>query len=41
MIYFIENPEKIKVMGEASYYIAKNKFDSKMVNQKLMKILDL
>jgi glycosyltransferase involved in cell wall biosynthesis len=41
MIYFIENPEKIKVMGEASYYIAKNKFDSKVVNQKLMKILGL
>ena len=41
MIYFIENPEKIKVMGEASYYIAKNKFDSKIVNQKLMKILGL
>lgn len=41
MIYFIENPEKIKVMGEASYYIAKKKFDSKVVNQKLMKILGL
>lgn len=41
MIYFIENQEQIKIMGKESYYIAKEKFDSNIVNQKLIEILGL
>ena len=41
MIYFVENPEQIKIMGKESYYIAKEKFDSKIVNQKMIGILGL
>ena len=41
MTFFIENQEKIKVMGKASYFIAKEKFDSNKVNQKLLDILGL
>lgn len=41
MIYFIEHPEKIQVMGEASNKIATEKFDANKVNQKLMDILGL
>lgn len=39
MIYFIQNPEQIAMMGEKSYEIAKEKFDSNKVNTKLLKIL--
>ena len=39
MIYFIENPEKIQVMGEESYKIAQEKFDARKVNERLLKIL--
>ncbi|MDC4955194.1 glycosyltransferase family 4 protein [Acinetobacter baumannii] len=41
MIYFIENPEKIQTMGDASHKIAIEKFDANKVNQKLMNILGL
>lgn len=41
MIYFIEHPEKIQIMGKASYEIAIEKFDANKVNQKLMDILGL
>ncbi|QLB58146.1 glycosyltransferase family 1 protein [Acinetobacter indicus] len=41
MIYFIEHPEKIQVMGEASNKIATEKFDANKVNQKLMDILGI
>lgn len=41
MIYFIEHPEKIQLMGEASNKIATEKFDANKVNQKLMDILGL
>ncbi|MFN3289463.1 MAG: glycosyltransferase family 4 protein [Acinetobacter sp.] len=41
MIYFIEHPEKIQTMGEASHEIAIEKFDANKVNQKLMGILGL
>lgn len=41
MIYFIENPEQIRKMGDESYRIAKEKFDVDKVNQKLMQILGL
>ncbi|OOS01972.1 glycosyltransferase family 1 protein [Canicola haemoglobinophilus] len=39
MIYFIQHPEMIKKMGEESYQIAKEKFDSIKVNEKLVKMI--
>ncbi|MHA3083454.1 glycosyltransferase family 4 protein [Acinetobacter sp. ANC 5383] len=41
MIYFIEHPEQIKKMGDESYRIAQEKFDSNKVNAKLLKILEV
>ncbi|MCK4102779.1 glycosyltransferase family 4 protein [Acinetobacter radioresistens] len=41
MVYFIEHPEKIQIMGEASHRIAIEKFDANKVNQKLIDILGL
>lgn len=39
MIYFIEHPEQIRIMGDESHKIAIEKFDAEKVNQKLLKIL--
>lgn len=39
MIYFIEHPEQIRIMGNESHKIAIEKFDAEKVNQKLLKIL--
>lgn len=41
MIYFIEHPEQIRVMGVESYKIAVEKFDAEKVNQRLVNILGL
>lgn len=41
MIYFIEHPEQIQLMGAESYKIAVEKFDAKKVNQRLVNILGL
>lgn len=41
MIYFIEQPEQIKKMGNESYKIAKEKFDAEKVNQRLLNILGI
>lgn len=41
MIYFIEHPEQIQVMGVESYKIAVEKFDAEKVNQRLVNILGL
>ena len=38
MIYFIENPKQIAIMGHESYKIAQEKFDAKKVNQRLLKM---
>jgi len=38
---FIQNPELIEQMGNESYKIAKDKFDAKKVNDKLIKILEI
>ena len=38
---FIQNPSLIEKMGEESYKMAKNKFDAKKTNDKLLKILDI
>jgi glycosyltransferase involved in cell wall biosynthesis len=39
MIYFIENPEQIRFMGDESHKIAIDKFDVEKVNQQLQNIL--
>lgn len=39
MIYFIEQPEKIEKMGIESFKIATEKFDSSIVNEKLLNYL--
>lgn len=41
MMYFIENSEQIRKMGNESYRIAQEKFDVKKVNQRLIRILEL
>lgn len=41
MIYFIENPGQISLMGAASYEIAKEKFDANVVNKRLIKFLEV
>lgn len=41
MIYFIENPDQISLMGAASYEIAKEKFDANVVNKRLIKFLEV
>ena len=41
MIYFIENPKQIAIMGNESYKIAQEKFDAEKVNQRLLKIIDI
>lgn len=41
MIYFIENPQSIKAMGERSFEIAQDKFDSIVVNERLLQMLEL
>lgn len=41
MVYFIENPEQIKIMGDESYRIAQEKFDADKVNKRLLDILEL
>ena len=39
MIYFIENPEKIKEMGLESSKLAQEKYDANKVNKRLLQIL--
>ena len=41
MIYFIEHPEQIRMMGDESYKIAVEKFDADKVNQRLLEILEI
>lgn len=41
MIYLIEHPEQICIMGNESHKIAVEKFNAEKVNQRLMKILGL
>jgi glycosyltransferase involved in cell wall biosynthesis len=41
MIYFIEHPEQINIMGQESYKIAQEKFDAEKVNVKLLRIMDI
>lgn len=39
MMYFIEHPNQIEIMGNKSYQIATEKFDSSIVNSKLLNYL--
>lgn len=41
MVYFLEHPEQVRAMGDASYKIAIDKFDADKVNHKLLNILGL
>lgn len=41
MIYFIENPKQIKIMGYESYKIAQDKLDADKVNKRLINMLGL
>lgn len=41
MIYFIEHPEQVRLMGAESYKIAVEKFDAEKVNLRLVNILGL
>lgn len=41
MIYFIQNPEQICIMGNESHKIAVEKFDADKVNRRLIQILGL
>lgn len=41
MIYFIEHPEQVRMMGDQSHKIAIEKFDAKKVNRRLLEILGI
>ena len=41
MIYFIEHPEQVAIMGQESYKIAQEKFDAYKVNKRLIDMLGL
>ena len=41
MIYFIEHPEQVRMMGDQSHKIAIEKFDAEKVNQRLLQILGI
>lgn len=41
MMYFIEHPEQINIMGQESYKMARDKFDAEKVNVKLLRIMDM
>ena len=39
--YFINNPNKISIMGDESYKIVKQKFDINLINKQYLKALNL
>ena len=41
MIWFIENRDKIKIMGEQSRIIVENKFDVQIINQEMLRIMGI
>lgn len=41
MIYFIDHPNQVKIMGYESYKLAQEKFDADKVNQRLLKLMGL
>jgi len=41
MVWFIENPDKLQLMGDKSHYIAKEQFDVHKINKELLGIMEL
>ena len=41
MIWFIEHPEQIRIMGEESFSLAREKFDVSKVNEEMLRIMQL
>lgn len=41
MIYFIDNPDQINIMGRVSQQMATEEFDADVVNQRLLKIMGI
>ena len=41
MIWFIENSDKIKLMGEQSRIIVEKKFDVQIINQEMLRIMEI
>lgn len=41
MLYFIEHPEQVHIMGNESHKIAIEEFDTDKVNQRLLEILEI
>ena len=41
MIWFIENRDKIQIMGEQSREIVENKFDVRIINQQMLRIMGI
>ena len=41
MIYFIENPEQVNIMGKVSHEMAVEHFDADKVNQRLFEIIGI
>ena len=41
MVWFIENKDKIKKMGDESRRIIEDKFDVRKVNKEMLRILDI
>ena len=41
MIWFIENRDKIKIMGEQSRIIVEKKFDVQIINQEMLRIMGI
>lgn len=41
MIYFIENPNQISIMAEESYNYCKSKFDVNLINNEMLRILNI
>jgi len=41
MLYMIENKEETEKMAQASFEICKQKFDVKIINEKMLKIMEI
>ena len=41
MIWFIENRDKIQIMGEQSRIIVEKKFDVRIINKEMLKIMGI
>ena len=41
MIWFIENRDKIQIMGKQSRIIVEKKFDVRIINQEMLRIMGI